>query len=94
MYLQQTWKTVTVHRHTSFQVSKIVGSIGKVIENIFSTEDVNDHILKASATYGSSKSKIKKFIKEYSGEGLFIDICDRHHTGFQNCELKIFIRNH
>ena len=43
--------------------SKIVGSIGKVIENIFYTEVVNDYIPKASATDGSSRSKIKKFIK-------------------------------
>lgn len=37
--------------------------------------------------------KIKKFIHEYQGEDLFIDISDRHHTGFINFAHKIAIKN-
>ena len=39
------------------------------------------------------KIKIKKFIHEYQGEDLFIDIGDRHHTGFLNFAHKIAIKN-
>ena len=46
-------------QYTDIQVSrcsKIVGSIGKVIENIFYTEVVNDYNSKAFATDGYSRS--------------------------------------
>lgn len=70
-----------------------MGSIGKAIEEIFYQEVVKDHIPRAVATDGTSRSKIKKFIREYQGEDLFIDIGDRHHTGFLNFAHKIAIKN-
>lgn len=70
-----------------------MGSIGKAIEEIFHKEVVKDYIPRAAATEGTSRSKIKKFIHEYHGEDLFIDISDRHHTGFLNFAHKIAIKN-
>lgn len=83
-------------QYTDAQVSrcsKIVGSIGKAVEEIFSTEVINDYIPKASATDGRSRSKINKFIQEYKGELLFTDTRERHHTSFHNFEHKITIKN-
>jgi hypothetical protein len=82
-------------QYTDTQVSrcsKIVGSVGKAIEEI-STEVVNDYIPRSAATEGTSRDKIKKFIQEYREEHLFTDEHERHHTGFHNFEHKVVVKN-
>lgn len=45
--------------------SKIVWSVGKAIEKIFEADFIKDYIPHTSASDGSSKAKLKKFIEEY-----------------------------
>lgn len=83
-------------QYTDVQVSRcshLVGSVGKSIEDIFQSEIVQDFIPRPTTSDGSSKPKMKKFIDEYSGENLFEDIGERHHTGFENFEHKICVKN-
>ncbi|XP_048736103.2 uncharacterized protein LOC125651518 [Ostrea edulis] len=83
-------------QYTDAQVSRcshLVGSVGKSIEDIFQSDIIQDYIPKATTTDGSSRPKIKKFIDEYSGENLFEDDGERHHTGFENFEHKVGVNN-
>jgi hypothetical protein len=83
-------------QYTDTQVSrcsKIVGSVGKAIEQIFQADIVGDFIPRSSASDDRSRSKIKKFIEEYQQEELFVDLGDRHHSGFSDFKHKIFVKN-
>ena len=83
-------------QYTEMQISrcsKIVGGIGKAIEDIFQNDVIQDYIPNAAATDGSSKSKIKKFVEEYRHEDLFKDKGERHHHGFENFKHEISVNN-
>lgn len=74
--------------------SKIVGSVGKSIDNIFQTEVIQDYVPKASSSDGSSMSEIKNFVEEYGSEDLFKDKDGhRHHHGYAHFEHKICVKN-
>lgn len=70
-------------------MSKIVGTVGKSLENVFQNELIQSYIPNASATGGSSRQKIKKFVEEYHNEGLFEDRGERSHSGFENLSITV-----
>lgn len=72
--------------------SKIVGTVGKSLENVFQNELIQSYIPNASATGGSSRQKIKKFVEEYHNEGLFEDRGERFHSGFENFKHKVVVK--
>lgn len=73
--------------------SKIVGTVGKSLENVFQNELIQSYIPNASATGGSSRQKIKKFVEEYHNGGLFEDRGERFHSGFENFKHKVVVKN-
>nr|XP_022295009.1 uncharacterized protein LOC111105128 [Crassostrea virginica] len=76
--------------------SKIVGSVGKAIEKIFEADFVKDYIPHTSASDGSSKAKLKKFIEEYGMEELFVNKGNerhKHHTGFNEFKHEFAVKD-
>lgn len=73
--------------------SKIVGTVGKSLEDVFQNELIQSYIPNASATGGSSRQKIKKFVEEYHNEGLFEDRGERFHSGCENFKHKVVVKN-
>lgn len=73
--------------------SKIVGSVGKAIEEIFQVNVIQYFIPRSPSSDVSSKAKLKKFIEEYGIEDLFVDKGDeRHHTGFNDFRHNILVK--
>lgn len=83
-------------QYTETQVSrcsKIVGSVGKAIEEILQVNVIQDYIPRSPSSDGSSKAKLKKFIEEYGMEDLFVDKGDeRHHSGFNDFRHNISVK--
>lgn len=69
--------------------SKIVGTVGKSLENVFQNELIQSYIPNVSATGGSSRQKIKKFVEEYHNEGLFEDRGESFILGLRTLNTKL-----
>lgn len=70
-------------------MQQIVGTVGKSLENVFQNELIQSYIPNVSATGGSSRQKIKKFVEEYHNEGLFEDRGESFILGLRTLNTKL-----
>ncbi|CAG2220040.1 unnamed protein product [Mytilus edulis] len=71
--------------------SRLVGSLGKGIENIFETKIMHQYRRKAKSSRHSHKDSVQKFVKIYLPENLFDRNVRRHHPGFSGFNNAVVV---
>ncbi|XP_076080098.1 uncharacterized protein LOC143050878 [Mytilus galloprovincialis] len=98
-FLNNEFKTNLKNFHGQYsdsqisRCSKIAGSLGKGIEEVFQTAIIDKYVHKSkSNSYNNSKG-IAKFVNTYMKEDLFQKIKHRRHTGYENFKKIINVKN-
>ncbi|XP_070547020.1 uncharacterized protein [Ptychodera flava] len=83
-------------RYTDSQVSRcsqLVGRLSADIEHVYMTQVMDEYISKSKTTRADHRKDVGRFVREYKKDKLFNTIPGRCHSGFDQFQNRIYVKN-